>query len=90
MRPNSAASPPIGQIITYPAGRCAFFKIKTSTDAALSLYSLSATMKEWRTARLMFVRKIEELLYKNTIHKNNLILLGDVDNVFFLFDLAYT
>ena len=41
-------APPIKQIITDPAGRYVFFKIKNTTDAVLALYVPSRTMKEQR------------------------------------------
>ena len=66
--------PPIEQIITDPVGRCVFFKIKNKADAVLALYTPSATMKERRTDRQMFIRKIEKLLCKKITRKNNLIL----------------
>ena len=46
-------APPIEQIITDPAGRYVFFKIKHTTDAALALYAPSGTMKEPRIDKQM-------------------------------------
>ena len=69
-------APPIEQIITDP-GRYVFFKIKNTADAVLALYSPSATMKERRIDRQMYIRKIKKLLYKKVTRKNNLILLSD-------------
>ena len=70
---------PIVQIITDPAVRYIFFKIKNTTDAVLALYAPSGAMKERRTDRQMFIGKIEKLLYNKIARKNSLILLGEVN-----------
>ena len=74
-------APPIEQIITDPAGRYVFFKIKNTTDAVLALYAPSGTMKQQRIDRQMFITKIKRLMYKKITQKNNLILLGDFNTI---------
>ena len=71
------SAPPIEQIIADPAGRYVSFKIKNTTDVILALYISSGKMKNRHMERQMFIRKINELLYKKIIGKNDLILLGD-------------
>ena len=44
---------PIEQIITDPAGRYVFFKIKNTADPVLTLYDHSGTMKEQRVDRCL-------------------------------------
>ena len=68
---------PVDQIRTEPARRSVFFKVKNTTDALLAFYVPSATMKEPRIDRQMFIRKIKKMFHKKTIRKTNLILLGD-------------
>ena len=46
-------APPIEQIITDPAGRYVFFKIKNTADPVLALYDSSGTMKEQRVDKQM-------------------------------------
>ena len=72
-------APPIEQILTKPAGRYVFFKIKNTTDPAMAIYAPSETMKEQRIEREVFIRKIQKLFFKKIIPNNNLILLGDFD-----------
>ena len=69
-------APPIEQIITDPAGRYVFFKIKNTADPVLALYDSSGTMKEQRVDKQMFIRKIKKLLYRKITRKNSLTLLG--------------
>ena len=68
---------PVEQIITEPARRYVFFKIKNTTDVVLALHAPSGTMKERRINRQMFIRKNKKFLNKEITRKNNLIVLGD-------------
>ena len=70
-------APAIEQITTDPSGRYIFFKIKNTDDAVLAIYAPSGMMKERRTERQMFLRKIKRLLHKKISRKTNLILIGD-------------
>ena len=55
---------PIEQIITDPAGRYVFFKIKNTTDAVFAFYVPSRTVKERRIYRQMFIKKIKKFCIK--------------------------
>ena len=68
---------PVEHIISGPAGRYVFFKIKNTADAVLALHAPSGSMKERRIGRKMFIRKTKNLLYKNITRKNNLMLMGN-------------
>ena len=70
-------APDIEQIISDPSGRYIFFKIKGTGDAILSVYAPSRMMKERRTERQIFIKKIKKLLQKKISRKTKLILMGD-------------
>ena len=68
---------PIEQIITDPAGRYVFFKMKNRADGVIAFRVPSGTMKGWRTDRQMLTKKLRNYRIKKIIRKNNLIVFGD-------------